>query len=76
MHDRGLLSNETYSAMEMAAIRIVKTPGGEQWWRRKSKYIGAGVSTRINKRISEIGAEVVPMLNLRPVNDPSEPSGT
>lgn len=76
MHDRGLLSNETYSAMEMAAIRIVKTPGGEQWWRRKSKYIGAGVSSRINKRMSEIGGDVVPMLNLKTSSNANVPSGT
>lgn len=72
MHDRGLLSDETYVAMEMAAIRIVQTPGGEQWWRRKSKHIGAGVSTRINKRKSEIGASVSPMLGLKKAGVPND----
>ncbi len=76
MHDRGLLSTETYSAMELAAIRIVKTPGGEQWWHRKSKHIGAGVSTRINKRIAEIGSDIVPMLSTKTSGRSSESSGT
>ena len=72
MHDRGLLSDETYLAMEMAAIRIVQTPGGEQWWRRKSKHIGAGVSTRINKRKSEIGESISPMLGLKKAGVPND----
>jgi hypothetical protein len=50
MHDQGLLSDETYYAMEEGAIRIVETPGGSEWWDRKSEHIGAGVSRRINER--------------------------
>ena len=50
MHDQGLLSDETYYAMEASAIRIVETPGGSQWWSKKSEHIGAGVSNRINER--------------------------
>lgn len=50
MHDQGLLSDETYYAMEASAIRIVETPGGSQWWSKKSEHIGAGVSNRINQR--------------------------
>ena len=34
MHDDGLLSDETYQAMESAALRIVATPGGGEWWER------------------------------------------
>lgn len=50
MHDQNLLSDETYFAMEAAAIRIIETPGGSEWWERKSEVIGAGVSKRINER--------------------------
>ena len=64
MHDDGLLSDETYLAMEAAAIRIVQTPGGDQWWSRKSQYIGAGVSRRINQRRDEIGTKIRPMFGL------------
>ena len=52
MHNQGLLSDETYYAMEEGAIRIVETPGGSEWWSRKSETIGAGVSNRINQRRS------------------------
>jgi hypothetical protein len=64
MHDDGLLSDETYLAMEAAAIRIVQTPGGDQWWSRKSRYIGSGVSRRINQRRDEIGQNMRPMFGL------------
>jgi hypothetical protein len=50
MHDNGLLSDETYHAMESAALRIIETPGGAQWWERKSRIIGAQISKRINER--------------------------
>jgi hypothetical protein len=53
MHDQGLLSDETYQAMENAALRIVETPGGAEWWKRKAPHIGAGVSNRINGRLAE-----------------------
>ena len=72
MHDRGLLSDETYLAMEIAAIRIVETPGGQQWWQRKSKHIGAGVSHRINQRRKEIGEGITPMLGLNRASDTAE----
>ncbi len=61
MHDNGLLSDETYRAMESAAIRIVETPGGGQWWERKSRHIGAGVSNRINQRRAQLGPTARPM---------------
>ncbi len=55
MHDQNLLSDETYFAMEAAAIRIIETPGGAEWWSKKSGLIGAGVAERINERRSALG---------------------
>jgi hypothetical protein len=72
MHDDGLLSDETYLAMEAAAIRIVQTPGGDQWWSRKSQHIGAGVSRRITRKRDEIGAKMPPMFGLSSRDDASE----
>lgn len=64
MHDQGLLSDETYLAMEAAALRIIATPGGAQWWSRKSRHIGATLSRRLAERQAEIGEAVRPMLGL------------
>ena len=65
MHESGLLSDETYDAMENAAIRIIETPGGYEWWERKSKSIGAQVSRKIDARRAEIGGSTRPMMGLR-----------
>lgn len=65
MHNQGLLSDETYLAMEKAAIRIVETPGGSEWWSHKSQHIGSGVSSRINQRRAELGSTIRPMFDQR-----------
>ncbi|MCR9279433.1 MAG: hypothetical protein NXH85_15865 [Pseudomonadaceae bacterium] len=65
MHDQGLLSDETYYAMEKAAVRIVLTPGGAQWWSRKSEHIGAGVSDRINSARDRSASELRPMMGFQ-----------
>jgi len=64
MHDDGLLSDETYQAMEAAALRIVTTPGGAEWWEQKAKHIGAGVSRRINERLKQVGPTIRPMFGM------------
>lgn len=56
MHDNGLLSDETYKAMESAALKIIETPGGAQWWDKKSKVIGAQISTRLEEKRRNLGA--------------------
>lgn len=66
MHDQRLLSDETYYAMEKAAVRIVLTPGGAQWWARKSEHIGAGVSERINVARDALKSELKPMMGIQP----------
>lgn len=66
MHDQGLLSDETYYAMEKAAVRIVLTPGGSEWWARKSEHIGAGVSRRINSARDSSKDELRPMMGIQP----------
>ena len=68
MHDNGLLSDETYFAMESAALKIIETPGGAQWWERKSKIIGAQISTRINQRRNQISSQT------KPIQDAKAPS--
>lgn len=65
MHESGLLSDETYDAMEVAAIRIVETPGGHEWWEKKSKVIGAQVSRKIEERRRALGDSTRPMMGLR-----------
>jgi hypothetical protein len=65
MHESGLLSDETYDAMEIAAIRMIETPGGNQWWEKKSKNIGAQVSRKLNERREALGTSTRPMMGLR-----------
>ncbi len=70
MHDGNLLSDETYYAMEKAAVRIVLTPGGAEWWSRKSEHIGDGVSERINLARDNSTEELRPMMGVKLPNPP------
>ena len=65
MHDQQLLSDETYFAMEKAAVRIVLTPGGSQWWSRKSEHIGGRVSERINAARDASDDQLRPMMGVQ-----------
>ena len=54
MHRDGFFSDGTWGGIEGAALALLLTPGGKQWWVHAERVIGAEIVAHLNQRLREI----------------------
>ncbi len=54
MHRDGFFSDGTWGGIEGAALALLRTPGGKQWWVYGERVIGAEIAAHLNKRLQEL----------------------
>lgn len=55
MRKDGFFSDGTWAGIEGAALGLVRTPGGRQWWEYGKKFIGAEILEHLNTRLEQMG---------------------
>jgi hypothetical protein len=55
-HDKGLIDNETFNAMEIFFLKILKSPGANQWWEQFKHHPPKSFTSYIDKRLKEEGS--------------------
>lgn len=53
MRKDGFFSDGTWYGIEGAALALIRTPGGAQWWKYAERVIGAEIVSHLNKRLKE-----------------------
>lgn len=66
MHRDGFQNEASYNGFVQAAISLVNTPGGRQWWQEAQRIWGADAVAELKERMDEIGDQVPPWNELRP----------
>lgn len=54
MRKDGFFSDGTWTGIEGAALALLRTPGGAQWWKYGQRMIGAEIVKHLNKRLPDI----------------------
>jgi hypothetical protein len=66
MRKDGFFSDGTWSGIEGAALSLLRTPGGAQWWKYGERTIGAEIVKHLNKRLPEIDSATPHFLHFAP----------
>lgn len=66
MHKHGFFSDGTWAGIEGAALALLRTPGGAQWWRYGQLYVGPEIAAHLKKRLSEIDPETPSFIDFAP----------
>lgn len=68
MHRDGFFSEGTWIGIEGAALSLLRTPGGAQWWEHGRKFIGPEIVAHLNKRLAEIDPTAPNFLDITPTS--------
>ncbi len=68
MHRDGFFSEGTWIGIEGAALSLLRTPGGGQWWEHGQKFIGPEIVAHLNKRRAEIDPASPNFLDITPTS--------
>jgi hypothetical protein len=68
MHRDGFFSEGTWVGIEGAALSMLRTPGGAQWWEYGRKFIGPEIVAHLNKRLAEIDPATPNFLDITPTS--------
>jgi hypothetical protein len=66
MRKDGFFSDGTWRGIDGAALSLLRTPGGAQWWKYGERTIGAEIVQHLNKRLSEIDPATPHFLQFSP----------
>jgi hypothetical protein len=80
MNDQVLITGSSFKGFETAALGIIVTPGGAEWWVHTKKVIGATVVEHLDRRLIELEGITPPFYELftqfAPIEDPTtKPEG-
>lgn len=68
MHRDGFFSDGTWRGIEGAALALLRTPGGQQWWNYARHFVGAEIAEHLNRRLSKIDPATPHFLNFTPAS--------
>ncbi len=66
LHRDGFLNEKSYDGFMQAAMAVVKTPGGAQWYAEAKRIWGKDAVAELDARMAQIGDQVPPWNELRP----------
>ncbi len=66
MRRDGFFSDGTWGGIEGAAIALLRTPGGAQWWQHGQLVIGSEVVEHLKQRLSETDPDTPNFLDYTP----------
>jgi hypothetical protein len=66
MRKDGFFSDGTWVGIEGAALSLLRTPGGAQWWKYGERTIGAEIVKHLNKRLPEVDPATPHFLHFAP----------
>jgi len=58
-HNKGMLDDETFNAMEIFFLKIIKSPGANQWWEQFKHHPPKSYTSYIDKRLKEEGDNIL-----------------
>jgi hypothetical protein len=76
MNDEDLITGSSFKGFETAALGIIVTPGGAEWWVHTKKVIGATVVEHLDRRLIELEGITPPFYELFTQFAPIEDSTT
>lgn len=75
MNDDGLITSSSFAGFETAALGVIVTPGGAEWWMHTRKVIGVAVVEHLDRRLVELEGITPPFYELftqfEPIEDPA-----
>lgn len=63
MRKDGFFSDGTWVGIEGAAIALLRTPGGTQWWKYAQHFIGTEIVKHLNTRLPQVDPATPHFLN-------------
>ena len=67
MRKDGFFSDGTWTGIEGAALGLIRTPGGRQWWDYGRRIIGADIVGHLDRRLKEIDPSAPDFLSAFPM---------
>jgi hypothetical protein len=75
MNDKDLITDSSFRGFETAALGLIVTPGGAEWWVHTRKVIGATLVEHLDNRLIELEGITPPFYELftqfAPIEDPT-----
>ena len=66
MHKDGFFSEGTWQGIEGAALALLRTPGGREYWNHAQHFIGPEIVGHLNKRLAEMDPDLPDFIDLIP----------